>query len=413
VPADIAAYIPLVGQIPALALHFDTDFGWVSGAPATIASTLTVTGGVSTGSLYTKADGTLVSFANNVLRYGTNGLLVEEARTNLAQQSQTLSAAFYATSEATVGVDATAAPDGTTTADAIVESTNAGNHIFQVANNITISNSTAYTLSFYAKANGRSYLRVFIDGGSGNLGGASAVDLVGAGSITAGSGVTKKITQLANGWYRVELTATSGGTTALPYIALRRTSGTGADSYTGDGASGVYLWGMQLEAGAFATSYIPTTSASVARAVEIPTFADLSWFDGTAVSIYAEWVAKNVANATVFALDAANDVTLNEQSGMSPKLFDAGATFAITTGNTAAAGATVKAAMRMATNDIALCMNGGTVGTDTSATQPGTLAAARLGVDLSGANSLNTYLRRFAVFKGNLLSNSALQSLTT
>ena len=98
---------------------------------------------------------------------------------------------------------------------------------------------------------------------------------------------------------------------------------------------------------------------------------------------------------------------------MSPRIGDAGATFAITVGNTASAGATVKAAARMATNDIALCMNGGTVGTDTSATQPGTLTASRLGVDLSGANALNSYIRRVAAFKSTLVSNANLQALTT
>jgi hypothetical protein len=155
------------------------------------------------------------------------------------------------------------------------------------------------------------------------------------------------------------------------------------------------------------------SGTSVARAADVITFADLTWFDGASESLYAEWIAKNVANATVWALDATNDVTLNEQSGMSPKILDAGATFAITVGNTAAAAVTVKAAARMATNDIALCMNGGTVGTDTSATQPGTLSAARLGIDLSSANALNGYIRRVAAWKSTLLSNGALQSVST
>ncbi len=148
------------------------------------------------------------------------------------------------------------------------------------------------------------------------------------------------------------------------------------------------------------------------RAADVVTFSDLTWFDGTSTSFYVEWVGKGVANANLFTLDAADDVTLNEQAGISPKLADASATYAITTATTGVAGATLKAAGRLKTNDIALCLNGGTVGVDTSATQPGTLAAARLGVDLAGANSLNGYIRRFSAWKGLQLSNGALQALT-
>src|SRR5262249_30068696 len=137
------------------------------------------------------------------------------------------------------------------------------------------------------------------------------------------------------------------------------------------------------------------------------TFSDLSWLDGSNDSIYAEWVAANINNAKVWAFDATNDKLLDEQTGMSARI--AGATV----GNTAAAGATVKAAARMALNDFAISMNGGTVATDTSETGSGTLTASRLGVDLSGNNSLNSYIRRVAAFKGLVLGTFALQSLAS
>jgi hypothetical protein len=145
----------------------------------------------------------------------------------------------------------------------------------------------------------------------------------------------------------------------------------------------------------------------VTRAVDVVTFSDLTWFSGTTDSIYAEWVVKNVNNAKVWAFDATNDKLLDEQTGMSARI--AGATV----GNTAAAGTIAKAAARIVVNDFAITMNGGTVATDVSETAPGTLTASRLGLDLAGANALNSYIRRIGNFKASGLTNAALQAIAT
>ncbi|NBT76715.1 MAG: hypothetical protein EBT15_12275, partial [Betaproteobacteria bacterium] len=65
----------------------------------------------------------------------------------------------------------------------------------------------------------------------------------------------------------------------------------GSASYTGDGFSGLYLWGAQLEAGSFATSYIPTTSAAVTRNADAASMTGTnfsSWFNNGEGTIYAE-----------------------------------------------------------------------------------------------------------------------------
>ncbi len=391
------------GVVATLDIDFVNDLAWNANALTTVAGLLSCTRATPSAAYYTKADGTLTTFAANTLRYGTNGLLVEEARTNVILRSQQFENASWSTQTLTVTADATAAPDGTTTADLLTLA--AGNGYIQ--QQVTLGTGATTASGYFKVAGAATRVRISIFDGAHNE---TWFLLSGAGSVgTNAAGNTSTITALANGWYWLTVSRTTGG--ANPFWSVFPTSaGDGLSALNGDT---IYAWGAQMEAGAAASSYIPTTTASVTRAVDVPTFSDLTWFDGTSESIYAEWTAKNVASASVWLLDATNDVTLNEQSGMSPKLSDAGTTFAITVGNTVAAGSTAKIAARMATNDIAICMNGGTVGTDTTATQPGTLTASRLGVDLAGANSLNGYIRRVAVFKTSLLNNAALQALST
>lgn len=400
---------PGTSVIPSLDVDFINGRALLNGSIIPIASLLACTR--SGAGSYLNADLTLSSFATNTLRYGTNGLLLESARTNLLLRSQELDNASWTNVDCTITANDTAAPDGTVTAELLVPGVSSSSH--KARQNPTCAN-VAYSHSLYVKPNGYTKVGIREDFVSGHY---ACFLCTGAGSVIDKTGsATAAITALTNGWYRIEFTHVAVGANPGPGLYIldpTYASGDPAVNWTANGTSGVYFWGAQMEAGAAPSSYIPTTTVAVTRAVDLVTFADLTWFDGAAGSLYAEWTAKNVADATVWAFDAANDVTLNEQTGMSPKILDAGATFAVTVATTAAAAATVKAAARMATNDIALCMNGGTVAVDTSATQPGVLAASRLGLDLSSANSLNGYIRRVAAFKSTLLSNAALQTLTT
>ncbi len=385
---------------------FSTGQAWNAG-PVAITALLSCSRALA--GYYTDLSGCLTSFPANTLRMGNRGLFVEEARTNLALQSQTLGSATWTKTRSTVSADSTAAPDGTVTADTLVED-NTATSTHLMTQSITIT-TTTYAWSIYAKPNGRTWIAIDANDGTPRL---TYFQLTGAGTVgTNAAGNTSTITPHDNGWYRCTVARTAAATGGAFTVFLATADAT--NSYSGDAASGVYLWGAQLElstASYGASSYIPTTTVGVARALDVVTFADLTWFDGTSESIYAEWTTRNVASAAVWLFDAANDITLNEQTGMSPRLSDAGATVALTAANTAAAGTAAKAAGRMKTNDYAFCLNGGTVGTDTSATQPGTLAASRLGVDLAGANPLNGYIRRVSAWKTLQIADAALQALT-
>jgi len=200
----------------------------------------------STGYAETAA-GALVAFASGAPRITDKGLLVEEARTNLLLRSQEFQTTWNRSNIAAFGAgsvaDAITAPDGTLTADFICEDTAAGNH--QVTQTGVTTTATATTYSVYAKAGTRSWLALGITDS------ASAVRIsyfnIGTGALgTADTGCTTSIQALANGWYRCIVTvalALAGSNTARAYLS----TGNGVTSYTGDGASGLYLWGAQLE----------------------------------------------------------------------------------------------------------------------------------------------------------------------
>jgi hypothetical protein len=205
--------------------------------------------------------------------YGAPVVLQEAASTNLLSWSEQFdNATWNRFAGSTVPVaDATIAPDGSYHADAIVESTATGLHqIFQ-----TVPKSAAalpYTFSVYLKALGGRYADLHLSDGAGHnvsfvLDPASGAVIsppmaVGGGfSVLAGS-----VLALGGGWYRAALSVTSSTAAQITaQIILNTASGS---SYTGDGSSGVYLWGAQIEQAASASSYIPTSAGPAVRSAE-------------------------------------------------------------------------------------------------------------------------------------------------
>ena len=182
---------------------------------------------------------------------------ITASRTNLLLRSEEFDNAYWVKSGASITQNAIAAPNGSINADTLVENT--ANTIHYLTTTVTVANTT-HTHSIYAKPAGRDWIALQGFNGTTNP---TAYFNVSAGTVgTVSPGAISAIAAAGNGWYRCSITYTvssGAATTAAVYLA----SANGTAIYSGDGVSGVYLWGAQLETGSTATSYIPTTTAAV------------------------------------------------------------------------------------------------------------------------------------------------------
>jgi len=188
-------------------------------------------------------------------------LLLEPQRTNLALRSEDVTNAAWTTSAVgTVAVaDQTTAPDGLVTADLFREDTSTGNHYNSQSPSVT---NVAHTFSvFYKLAAGTRKIALYHAGTNvGRQFDASGNNDAGAFNVPAGG---YGVETYGNGWFRAWITTTPAAGTASWRMWL--VTSANVLNYTGDGTSGFYVWGAQVEAGAVPSSYIKTEGTTVTR----------------------------------------------------------------------------------------------------------------------------------------------------
>lgn len=220
---------------------------------------------------------------------GCKGLLIEGQRTNLILYSEQFENSDWQKGNCTIVTNTALAPDGTTTAEKIVENSTTNQHyVFKI---ISVTSGVSYTISVFAKAAERSELFLSFSTLNGAFEAASAHFNLTSGVIrsTVG-GCSPVIENAGNGWFRCSIskTATASASSIINCAALSNGS---TFFYTGDGTSGIYIWGAQFETGAYATSYIPTTSAQVTRAADTASLsgANFSSWNNTTGTILAKY----------------------------------------------------------------------------------------------------------------------------
>ena len=150
--------------------------------------------------------------------------------------------------------NATASPSGAVSADKIVVDTNNGLHVLYNTTAIPVVVSTNYTGSVYVKAAeyGFAFVALNVRASSSNCG--VCVNLSDGAQTNGGANGTYTVTSAGNGWWLVSVSAIASSTNGYLEVTPRSTAG-GPVGYTGDGTSGIYLWGAQLELGSSATDY--------------------------------------------------------------------------------------------------------------------------------------------------------------
>jgi hypothetical protein len=316
------------------------------------------------------------------------GLLIEESRTNSLWYSEefgNIAGWGTAGTAPTITTNSTTSPSGTLTADTITFA--AADSRIQNEALLSFTAGLSYTITLYAKSVGTSLNKIrlaLFDGTQQN---------------------TSDFTVSNTAWTRLTVTFVAANTTAVGRMQIRNA--------TDNLANSLYIWGAQLEAGAFPTSYIPTTTTALTRAADVASVNTLSpWYNATEGTVSAEGLFIDVGAGTagVVSSGAAARYAYRSSSGVL-RAFDG--TTITTTANSTSVNSVFKVATGYTQNtSLSICLNAGTVAT------AGTLAAAfTSGTSLvlgnvAASNPMNGYLRR-VVFYPRRLSNAELQAITT
>jgi hypothetical protein len=170
-------------------------------------------------------------------------------RRNLLTFSEQFDNAAWTKTNSTISANATTAPDGTSTADTLIDDATNADH--KSRQSIAITSGTTYTVSVYAKANTLNF--VWIYAGTPNVGRVFNLATGATGGALGNAPTSSAISAIGNGWYRCSITYTAGATSTQTHDIGTSPDGTSIN-YIGTGQS-AYLWGAQIETGSSATAY--------------------------------------------------------------------------------------------------------------------------------------------------------------
>jgi hypothetical protein len=286
----------------------------------------------------------LPRFDFNPVTLVCRGLLIEETRVNFLLQSEAFGTSPWTTASqnASITQNSTTSPDGQVTADTFTD--NATSAIHRVSQTVTTANTNQKVFSCFAKYSSLQWITLSASTSTGTWAGAKFDIQNGVlGSISQqGAGWTansSSITNFGNGWFRCVLVYTPGASGATPLLVSGATDGTtfttsqrGSEVYSGTDSS-AFVWGAQLEDGAFATSYIPTVASQVTRSADVATMTGTNfsdWFNATEGTFVAKSDTVDATNfpKTLYA-GTANDAVYLDTRTVSVRSIIVAATVAV------------------------------------------------------------------------------------
>lgn len=198
------------------------------------------------------------------LNYDTVGsapsILIEQQATNLLNYSQDFSNGYWIKSNSSILENSETSPSGIINAAKLIENTANSQHI--IVNNLSFfQNNLNYSFSVFVKPNGRDIIRFQNKLNNGAFINTYFNLLTGAISSNATDSSIKSF----GNYFRISHTFNANTGTSSNSALIGSATTSGVETYTGDGVSGIFVWGAQLELGSYATSYIPTLESAVTR----------------------------------------------------------------------------------------------------------------------------------------------------
>jgi len=333
------------------------------------------------------------------------GLLIEEARTNQNKSSADIAGTGWtAGAGVTIGATTTA-PDGTSRAK-LYQSTGASDGLY---NTSAVAIASPFASSVYLKYGGSG--RWFVIRSYGTGGAQLWVDLlnvvIGTSSNYSGIGtvITPTITAINNGWYRLTLGTSAGAT--HNYLQINSVN---ADNSTTQTNGSAYVWGAQTEAGSFATSYIPTAAASVARAADVFQFTGpaLTALQGVAGTFIAESISQSGSSPASITniVGGTNSILYRDTTG---KTGTTNGTSALLTTAAPTWNASLRNGLAWSASGRSLAYTSGTVATDANTVSNG--GTLYLGSN-NGSAVENGWYKSFGIWNQRL-SDATLQTKLT
>jgi hypothetical protein len=348
-----------------------------------------------------------IDFLNNTKGH----LLLEPSRSNLLTYSEDLtqwSNLLYTI----VTANSTTSPDGSLNADKLVAGTTNGLQLRVAPLSLTSGNT--YTFSTFVKNYGGNYVILYMNDSTSQ---GIKVDLINETFTVMGASINHFIKKFSNGWYQIGFTRTIdtnvSGLNAVPSLDGNNVS------FLGDGVNGVYIWGTQVEAGSYATSYIPTQGSAVTRSAESCNNAGNSTvFNDSEGVLYAEIGAldDDLTFRVLSVSDGSNNNTVkfgyrSDSNRIYAEIRSGGSSQAFLSYDVTDITDFNKVALKYKLNDFALWVNGTERATDTSGNTP--IGLSKLSLDRGdGGNDFYGKVKDVRVYN-TALTDAQLIALTT
>ena len=237
-------------------------------------------------------------------------LLLEPQRTNLYLRTEDFANSYWSKGNTSITPNAQISPDGNNNGALLLANGTTG--IKSLTGNISFTNGLTYTISVYAKKNTNDFLQITSAGVFLGLNAFANFNLNNGVLGTVGSGGTATITSVGNGWYRCTLTGTAISTAISSGGFYMVSSSTSVRAESNSLDTSVYLWGAQLEQGAYPTTYIPTTTATVTRIADAFTRNNI-FTNGLITSSGGTWFVE-LRNNVAYLRDSIGAIWIGDNS---------------------------------------------------------------------------------------------------